>query len=281
MGWARTHERPLPWRGERDPYRVLVSEVMLQQTQAGRVKGRYEAFVERFPTAATLADADPDEVLRAWGDLGYPRRALYLWRAAAIVRDGFPSTPEALEALPGVGPYTARAVASFAFGADVGVVEANVRRILERLCGRYRPPDVQDVADRLTPPGASARWNQALMDLGADVCRPRNPRCDVCPIRRWCAWAAGERRDVRPRRRPPPFGGTMRYARGRVLRALREATPLTVGQLAHRTGLGKDRAEAAVQALVRDGLVSRSGGRVALGPVYRARERRSAASRTR
>src|SRR5438445_2102602 len=127
--WAATVDRPLPWRGERDPYRLLVSEVMLQQTQASRVIEPYRRFLERFPTVESLAEADAADVLREWGSLGYNRRALNLWRTAqAIVeRGGFPRTVDELEGLPGIGPYTARAVASFAFAADWGVGEAHVR----------------------------------------------------------------------------------------------------------------------------------------------------------
>src|SRR5439155_5765285 len=149
--WAATLDRPLPWRGERDPYKVLVSEVMLQQTQASRVVEPYGRFLARFPSVESLAAADAADVLREWGTLGYNRRALNLWRAArAIVeRGGFPRTIEELQELPGVGPYTARAVASFAFDVDCGIVEANVRHVLSRAFGASSP--AQETADALVP----------------------------------------------------------------------------------------------------------------------------------
>lgn len=283
MRWARSVDRPLPWRGERDPYRVLVSEVMLQQTQAARVAASYPAFLELFPTAADLARAEPDEVLRAWGDLGYPRRAMNLWRAARTISvEGFPATVEGLERLPGVGPYTARAIASFAFGLDVGVVEANVRRIFTRYFGEGTG-DLQTLADEMVLSDGSAVWNQALMDLGALVCRPRGPRCDSCPLAAGCLWRRGERRtpaDVAARRERVPFEQTLRFARGRVLRALRARSPLGTEQLIEHTGLEAGRLDEAVRSLSADELVHVSDGCLRLGP-QRARERRSSASATR
>jgi A/G-specific adenine glycosylase len=278
LSWAREHDRPLPWRGVRDPYRVLVSEVMLQQTQAGRIVEAYPAFLDRFPTVEALSQADPADVLRAWGNLGYNRRAVNLWRAAnAIVERGaFPDTVEELEALPGVGPYTARAVASFAFGRDTAVVEANVRRIVSRL---EPDADVAVLADGLVPRGRAAAWNQALMDLGADVCRPRNPCCGVCPLAAFCAWSRGVRRDAPARAAAPPFETTNRYARGRVVAALRERRrAVTVTALRRVTRLTEERLHAAVRGLERDGIVTVGSGRVALG--QRARERRLATSDT-
>ena len=265
--FAARCDRPLPWRGERDPYRVLVSEVMLQQTQASRVAAVYPRFLRRYPTVEALARARPDAVLRAWGDLGYNRRALNLWRAARAVceRGCFPETAEGLRELPGVGPYTARAVASFAFGRDEAVVEANVRRILHRVYGATG--DVQPLADRLLPRGRSAAWNQALMDLGALVCLPRNPRCDGCPLRRSCAWRAGERAASPDPRRPARFETTSRYARGRVVAALRGARfGLSPAALGRATALESRRLERTLGALEREGLVHRRGRSIVLGP---------------
>jgi A/G-specific adenine glycosylase len=267
LRWAATSERPLPWRGERDPYRVLVSEVMLQQTQAARIVHAFPVFIDRFQTASELAAADAADVLRAWGNLGYNRRALNLWRTArAIVeRGGFPSSVGELEQLPGVGPYTARAVASFAFGRDVGVVEANVRRILTRLCGP--DVDVPAVADGLVPRGRAAEWNQALMDLGAEVCRPRAPLCDRCPLRTRCTWTTGRFARVLMTPAAPPFATTSRYARGRVVSELRNARAwATMPGLGRRTALSASRLSRAIRDLERDGLVFRRGTRVYLGP---------------
>jgi A/G-specific adenine glycosylase len=261
--WAKTVDRPLPWRGERDPYRVLVSEVMLQQTQASRVAPAYESFLVRFPSVDALARADLADVLREWGTLGYNRRAANLWRCArAIVARGeFPSTVDELTQLPGIGPYTARAVASFAFGQDAGVVDANVRRALSRVYGAGE--SVQDIADALVPSGRSASWNQTMIDLGALVCRARNPSCDVCPLRRWCAWTEDERTQRGP---SVTFHTTSRYARGRVVAVLRDAPhPLGVSELGRRTGVGSERFAAALASLEHDGIVHRTGRSVALG----------------
>ncbi|MEX2394771.1 MAG: A/G-specific adenine glycosylase, partial [Actinomycetota bacterium] len=172
--WVDTRERPLPWRGERDAYRILVSEVMLQQTQASRVVPFYEGFCERFPDVESLAAAAPADVLREWSSLGYPRRAMNLWRAARSIveRGSFPSTVDDLVTLAGVGPYTARAIASFAFDVDVAAVDANVKRVVARFHGVT--DGVQALADALVPTGKAAAWNQAMIDLGAEVCTARS-----------------------------------------------------------------------------------------------------------
>lgn len=243
---------------------------MLQQTQAERIVRAYPRFLERFPTLRSLADADAADVLRAWGSLGYNRRAIHLWRAAraCVERGGVPARVAELEALPGVGPYTARAVASFAFGADEAPVEANIRRILTRVFGLPSDADVQELADDLLPAGRSAGWNQALMDLGSMVCRPRRPRCDGCPLAEDCSWRAGVRPEPRRRAgRRVPFHETSRYARGRLVDALRSAPDgLTVQRLRRETGLGTERLDDALGGLERDGVVSRRGRRVVLGP---------------
>jgi A/G-specific adenine glycosylase len=256
----------LPWRGERDPYRILVSEVMLQQTQASRVVPFYESFLERFPDVEALASADPADVLREWSSLGYPRRALNLWKAAqAIVERGaFPQAIDELVALPGIGPYTARAVASFAFDADVAAVDANVKRVVARFHGVTG--GVQTLADALVPPGRAAAWNQAMIDLGAEVCTARSPKCERCPVSSGCAWHRGVRPDVKARRPSVPFAQTARYARGRVVSALRSSSSASLAQLAKLTGLGPHRTADAVASLEADGLVHRRRGRVLLGP---------------
>jgi len=263
--WARTLDRPLPWRGERDPYRILVSEVMLQQTQAARVAPIYERFIERFGDVGALAAADLGDVLRAWENLGYNRRAMSLWRCArAIVAlAGFPSTVEELSKLPGVGAYTARAVASFAFDVDAGVVDANVRRVLERSLGVSGSENVQAAADAMAPRGSSASWNQAMIDLGAVVCRARSPRCDECPLRRGCSWTPA--RPTTSRTGQLRFADTTRYARGRVIGALRERDRLTLADIARLTELDADRTKTAVASLEAEGLLTRKGRCYALG----------------
>ncbi len=233
---------------------------MSQQTQAFRVVEPYLAFLERFPTVDELASADAADVLRAWGSLGYNRRALNLWRTAQAVAHlgGFPRTIDELMRLPGIGPYTARAIATFAFDAHVGVVDANVRRVYERCFGAV---DLQSLADSFTPRGYAARWNQAMIDLGAEVCRPRDPRCDVCPVRSLCTWD-GALRTARP---APRFETTSRYARGRIVDALR-AGPATASELIRRTNLDAERALDAIESLRTDGLVHRRGSSFRLGP---------------
>jgi len=197
LAWFDRGGRALAFRAQRepDPWAVLVSEVMAQQTQVARVDGKWRAFMDRFPTPADLAAAPLGDVIRAWSGLGYNRRAVDLQRAArAIVESGgaVPADVAALEALPGVGPYTARAVAAIAFGKAVGAVDVNVRRVLGRLTTGESAPvparAVQAAADALVDPGRPGDWTHALMDLGATVCRPGRPACDVCPIRAWCTF---------------------------------------------------------------------------------------------
>src|SRR5688572_2628207 len=198
LAWYGERGRPLAFRRTSDPYAILVSEVMAQQTQAARAAEHWERFMTRFPTVQALAGATPADVLRAWRGLGYDRRGLALWRAAGIIveRHGgaVPSSIEALEALPGVGPYTARAVAAIAFGAPVGAVDVNVRRVIGRLVAgspdALPTRELQAVADAAVPSARPADWTHAVMDLGATVCRARSPDCPSCPARAWCRAAA-------------------------------------------------------------------------------------------
>ena len=210
LRWYRRNRRELPWRSTRDPYRVWVSEIMLQQTQVATATPYYERFVARFPTVRALARAPLDRVLAAWSGLGYYRRARHLHEAAGIVvrehAGRVPSEPRAFAALPGVGRYTAGAVLSMGFGAPLPVLDGNVARVLARLRARplsiRRPADARALwamAEELLAPASPGDWNQALMELGATVCTPRAPRCDACPLRAWCrARASG-----RPERFPP------------------------------------------------------------------------------
>lgn len=195
--WYERHARDLPWRRTRDPYRILLSEFLLQQTRVESAIGYYERFLAAFPTACALAAADVDDVLRCWSGLGYYRRARHLHAAAgAIVREWggrVPTTVAGLRNLPGVGPYTAAAVASIACGVSAAAVDGNVKRVVARLLGHAGAVDeraTQSVlwtaAERLLAPRNPGRHNQAMMELGATVCLPRRPRCTVCPLRRWC-----------------------------------------------------------------------------------------------
>ena len=196
--------RALPWRGESDPYRILVSEVMLQRTRVETVKRYYGRWLERFPDLESLADADEDEVMKAWEGLGYYRRARNLHRAVRVVRETaaaiLPSAHADLQALPGVGEYTAGAVASIAFGEVAPAVDGNVRRVLSRLFDARDPegPWLREVAQTLVDPERPGDWNQALMELGATVCTLRNPGLGTCPVRDWCAARAAGTQLQRP-----------------------------------------------------------------------------------
>lgn len=231
LAWGVPQLRDLPWRAERDPWTILVAEVMLQQTQAERVVPKWQSFMDSFPTPARCAAAPLADVLRLWQGLGYPRRARNLHLTAGLVVErhagALPDDLDALLALPGIGPYTARAVLAFAFERDVAVVDTNIARVLARSVGdRLTPKRAQAIADAAVPIGDGWIWNQVLMDLGATVCRP-TPRCDACPIAVSCAWHVAGNPDPDPAvgsagvsTRQAPFDGSDRQARGRVLATL-------------------------------------------------------------
>jgi len=233
LAWGAEHRRDLPWRCTRDPWHILVSEVMLQQTQVDRVVPHYERFRAAYPTPAACAAARPADVVRQWEGLGYNRRALNLHRAARAVVAGHagvvPRADADLRALAGVGPYTARAVRSFAFGEDVAAVDTNAVRVLARavLGAPLGPAAAVRLGDRLVPAGLSWEFNQTMFDLGATVCTGSRPDCARCPLRRLCAWrrdpAAGDDPwRAGPTARPQSaFAGSDRQGRGRLLTALR------------------------------------------------------------
>jgi len=271
LAWYADHGRRLAFRDTADPYAILVSEAMAQQTQAARAADHWIRFLSRFPTVADLAAATPADVQRAWRGLGYNRRALALWRAARFIEAQFggrvPDTVEQLERLPGVGPYTARAVAAIAFGRSVGAVDVNIRRVIGRTVagGAEALPvgALQNVADASVLPGRAREWTYALMDVGATVCRPRAPRCADCPVRPWCRYAlnddagmdgAGTR--ARSARRSPPFPSTNRWLRGRILDRLRQAPDDGWVVLDEPIGAhDRDRVLAAARALSAEGLI--------------------------
>lgn len=278
LAWYAAARRDLPWRGVTDPYAVLVSEVMLQQTQAARVAERLGPFLARFPTAAALAEASPADVLAAWNGLGYNRRALALQRAAAAVaRAGWPRDVDGLRALPGIGPYTARAVASLAFGGRVGVVDTNVRRwLVRRFAVTDAPRALQALADRLAAAdgGSAADWTHASMEFGATICRARAPRCDACPVAQDCP-SRGDAAAV-PVPRQAPLRGTDRAYRGAVVRVLAASPSRALPAEELRRHVGSDAAHLGpppddatwrrvVSGLERDRLVHRAGGLVRLG----------------
>lgn len=256
-------QRDLPWRRTRDPWAVLVAEVMLQQTQVPRVVPRWHDFLERFPTPRRCAAASVGDVVRAWQGLGYNRRAVALHGAAsAVVRahDGVvPADLDALLALPGIGPYTARAVLAFAFERAVCPLDVNTARPLARAYGVTAQVD----ADAVVPPDGEAAWRftQGLMDLGALVCRRRSPHCEACPWRSSCAWHGAGHPDpdpASPAVRQDRFEGSDRQGRGRLVAALgRGPLPDEPVLLAATCGWpdDPDRAERVVRRLVADGLV--------------------------
>ncbi|MGZ4838901.1 MAG: A/G-specific adenine glycosylase [Terriglobales bacterium] len=207
LRWFASERRSLPWRAKRDPYRIWISEIMLQQTRVGAVQERYAEFLRRFPDVNRLAAARPQDVLAAWSGLGYYRRARSLHAAARIiVRDHagrLPATAETLRSLPGIGRYTAAAIASIAFGEPCAAVDGNVERVLRRILAwrKQALPQLWNAAQQLLSPRAPGDFNQAMMELGATLCLPRQPRCDLCPLRRLCATRGPlERRAMSPRK---------------------------------------------------------------------------------
>lgn len=256
LAWFDRQRRHFPWRETRDPYRTMVAEVMLQQTQTGRVAPSYETFLDRFPTLDRLAHAPAMDVIQAWRGLGYNRRAVDLQRAAQAIAGEyggvFPRDPESLRRLPGLGEYTAGAVACFAFDAQVPVVDTNVRRVLSRAAlgkdaGEVPSRDISSLAAEWLPQGEAYRWNQALMDVGAMICRPSNPLCAKCPLRAACVYHAKGRHRRAPAATARPaaerFEGSRRQVRGSIVDHLRRAARkgITLGELArHMDGDGSD-----------------------------------------
>jgi A/G-specific adenine glycosylase len=248
--YARHGRHDLPWRATRDRWPVLVSEVMLHQTQVPRVEAAWPDFIAAFPTPEAMAAAGPAAVIRAWGRLGYPRRARHLYEAAVVIaRDGW---PDDLRALPGVGRYTAAAVRAQADDADLPAVDVNIRRVVQRVVGRaLRDAVAEEVMVVVGEPLHGRDRLLALMDVGALVCKPRVPRCDACPLFVGCA-THGELPDEGARR-VAPYRGSFRERRGRVLGALRSG-PVPVDEL------DSD----ALASLVDDGLASVRGNRAQL-----------------
>ncbi|MBV8579021.1 MAG: A/G-specific adenine glycosylase [Candidatus Eremiobacteraeota bacterium] len=287
--YGRTH---LPWRRTRDPYRILVSESMLQQTQVERVIPLYEAFVARFPTFEALAAVDAGDVVRAWRGLGYNSRAvrLHALARAVVARHGgtLPRESEALRALPGIGAYTASAVRAFAFELDDAAVDVNLRRVIHRVVYGLEHPPLADartldtLAIAAVPRGAAHDWNSAMMDLGATLCTARATKCLVCPLREACAAApvdaaqlAARVRAHAPKRAPQnaiPFERTTRFLRGRIIDRLRDVPPresLALDALTRDLAsiVPPDRLQEipqTINALVRDGVVVQDNATVRL-----------------
>jgi len=270
QGWYATHARDLPWRQAGvSPWSILVSEIMLQQTPVSRVLPAHAAWLSRWPEPARLAAASPADAVRQWDRLGYPRRAVRLHSSAVIIttRHGgqVPALVEELRSLPGVGSYTAAAVASFAFGQRHAVLDTNVRRVLARLvtgeCMPRPAPTVAEVrlAESLLPPDGreAARWSVGLMELGALVCTATRPRCDECPLASQCAWLAMGRPPAVTRRAAAGYEGTDRQCRGRLLAVLRSAGgPVALNEVMAAWPDSAQR-ERSLAALIDDGLVTR------------------------
>jgi A/G-specific adenine glycosylase len=274
LNWYAAHARDLPWRRpEATPWAIMVSEFMLQQTPVERVRAPWQAWLERWPTPASLAAASPADAVRAWGRLGYPRRALRLHQAAQMITHAFngrvPEDRESLLRLLGVGSYTAAAIRTFAYGRREIVLDTNVRRVLARIGSGVALPGPtptapeRTLADGMAPhdPRRAARWAIASMELGALVCRARNPLCDACPVRDLCAWhGAGNPALVGAPRRGQGYVGTDRQCRGALLAVLRSSEdPVEDHQLA---AAWQDVAQRkrALASLVQDGLVVPVGG---------------------
>src|SRR5215213_1366961 len=291
LEWFAGHGRDLPWRHTRDPYQIMVSEIMLQQTQVDRVVPKYRAFLELFPSLAALAVAPTAEVIRAWTGLGYNRRAVNLQRAAQAVLDRhggqFPRDLAGLLKLPGIGPYTAGAIACFAFEQDVGFMDTNIRRVMQRLFvgpeenGMSAEAELLALAQAAVPTGQGWAWNQAIMELGALICTAAAPACWRCPVRSFCrAYAARRAADEQlfsseatpapqrlrrvAERRETSYAGSNRFYRGRAIEALRqlgpgEALPLPALGRQLKDGFGDDDMpwlRTLVDGLVRDGLLA-------------------------
>jgi A/G-specific adenine glycosylase len=287
LHWYAREGRQLPWRTTRDPYRILVSEIMLQQTQVHRVLEKYRMFLRRFPTLRSLAHGRQRDVVMAWRGMGYNNRAVRLHRLArqaVILHSGrVPNDHAALCSLPGIGEYTAAAIRSSAFREPVPVIDVNVRRVLSRLFRRMpspstlRPePEVVELAHALLPGRRTFEWNQALMDLGATVCTARAPRCPVCPVSAWCRsknHMTGPS-SRKTRREPSRRGIPNRIYRGRIVDLLRQEkhlagiTAATIGRAVYPGFSGRDRAwlNLLLAALTRDGLIGvrGNGRRIAL-----------------
>jgi A/G-specific adenine glycosylase len=276
LRWFDEHARDLPWRGPgATPWAVMVSEFMLQQTPVSRVLPVFESWMTTWPTPGALAGVPSGEAVRAWGRLGYPRRALRLHAAAqAIVeRHGgeVPASYDDLLALPGVGDYTASAIASFAFGGSHPVLDTNVRRVFARAVSGVEYPSTsvtraeRDLAESLVPDEQPATWAVAVMELGALVCTAANPKCGECPVNALCAWnLAGRPAYDGPPRRGQAWAGTDRMVRGKLMAVLREAAGSVARHRLDQVWSDDAQRERALRSLIADGLVVESDDRYAL-----------------
>ncbi len=282
LAWYQEHGRDLPWRRTTDPYKILVSEVMLQQTQVDRVVPKYHSFLAQFPTIGSLASASRADVIKEWSGLGYNRRAVYLheFAKAIVERGAWPTTPDEFAKLPGIGPYTSKSVLIFAYNADEIVVEANIRRIYLRLfLGDPKANPSKDIgllAKRHLPKGNSRDWYNALMDFGSMVCTAKSPSCESCPVSKRCV--SGKKMTKDEMRRiasstfkttQSKFEGSNRWYRSKIVKLLQEEKQLSVASLGKR--IKEDFApgerewlQGIVDSLVRDGLIVKKERKIRL-----------------
>jgi A/G-specific adenine glycosylase len=271
LGWYAANGRDLAFRSTKDPWAILVSEVMAQQTQAARAAEAWRRFMEQFPAPKVMAAASAADVIRAWRGLGYNRRALALHRTAVGIVEQHggrvPSSLEALTAFPGIGPYTARAVLAIAFDQPVAALDVNIRRVLGRAFDLDAVPPArrQAAADSLVPPGRAADWTHALMDIGAAFCRPREPRCEACPLQAWCPVAGSVTPAASVARPTPRFEASSRWLRGRILDRLRDGAG--DGWVTFDTAIGEHALPAvatALAALAAEGMIALEADRARL-----------------
>ena len=275
LAWFDEAARDLPWRTDPQPWRVMVSEFMLQQTPVARVLPVFDMWVERWPKPAALAAESPGEAVRAWGKLGYPRRAVRLHASATAIveRHGgeVPSDLDDLRALPGVGDYTAAAIASFAFGQRHVVLDTNIRRLIARtidgaeLPGRSISSAERRLAAALLPERDAHRWAAATMELGAVICTAKSPKCGICPVEQHCAWnAAGRPPHDGPARRGQAYAGTDRQVRGRLLDVLRASDGPVTKDALDAVWDDVEQRERCLTSLLADGLVTQTDDRYRL-----------------
>lgn len=272
LQWYAENGRKLPWRETTDPYKILVSEIMLQQTQVDRVIPKYYAFLERFHTAEALASAPVADVLRLWSGLGYNRRALYLQKCAQeIIKCGkFPSTEQELLQLPGVGKYTTRAILSFGMNRNVPVIDVNIALLYKRIFYN-KAENIEGIAQEFLPKNRSRDWHNALMDIGALFCTATNPKCNACPLRQFCASANKPERHeaTRQKKKVVPFKKSDRIVRGTILKLLTQKNKqirenIYAQLLEQKIKRKKEKFDEIVADLEKEGLLKKEGKRLSL-----------------
>ncbi|MFA6042696.1 MAG: A/G-specific adenine glycosylase [Patescibacteria group bacterium] len=279
LSWFSKHQRDLPWRKIKNPYHILVSEIMLQQTQVDRVIPKYQAFLKRFPSLSALAKVRQASVIAMWAGLGYNRRARNLHQLAKKVvkehKGKLPAQPAILQSLPGIGPYTAAAVACFAYGAPVALVDVNVRRVLGRVFHGVHGPEklaeaaLWKLAGSMVPPKQAVAWNSSLMDFGATVCTKRSPTCATCPLQKQCAAYPAILTQTIVQEKKEAFHDSNRFWRGKMIQYLRQQPRRSalIAALHHvmvTAGLEPVRSEKLLHGLAKDGLVRLRGTKARL-----------------